>query len=78
MKLEIISPEDILFSGDVESVTLPGVSGRFSILPGHAPIISVLAQGTLAYQTGGQKKELEIDGGFIEMKANVVSVCIDQ
>ena len=77
MRLEIISPEDTLFSGNVDVITLPGVSGQFSILPGHAPIISALKKGSLIYQANGQKQELEIDGGFVEMKADTVLVCVD-
>ncbi len=78
MKLEIISPEEILFSGEVVLVTLPGVSGGFSILPGHAPIISALEQGKLLYrEPNNEDVELKIAGGFVEMKNNVVTVCID-
>ncbi len=77
MKLEIISPEKILFSGDVELVTLPGTSGSFTILEKHAPIISSLNKGILSYRINGKDIELEINGGFIEAKNNIVSVCIE-
>jgi ATP synthase, F1 epsilon subunit (delta in mitochondria) len=77
MKLEIISPEKTLFSGLVELVTLPGMAGRFTILSNHAPIISSLAAGVMVYRENGKDNELAIDGGFIEMKNNVVTVCVD-
>jgi len=77
MKLEIISPEKTLFSGLVELVTLPGMAGRFTILSNHAPIISSLVAGVMVYRENGKDSELAIDGGFIEMKNNVVTVCID-
>lgn len=77
MKLEIISPEKALFSGDVESVTLPGIAGKFTILPGHAPIISILKEGILVYQVDKQKVELPVKGGFVEMKGDTVNVCVD-
>ena len=78
MKLEVISPEKIIFSGNVELVTLPGAAGSFTILPNHAPIISSLVKGTLIYRENGKNDTcMEIDGGFIEMKNNVISVCID-
>ncbi len=77
MKLEIISPEKILFSGEVELVTLPGTLGSFTILEGHAPIISSLKNGKLLYRVNGNDFELIVNGGFIEMKNNTVSVCID-
>jgi F-type H+-transporting ATPase subunit epsilon len=77
MNLEIISPERIIYSGEVNSVTLPGASGLFTILDHHAPIISVLKKGALTYKVGGKEKTIEINSGFAEVKQNVVSVCIE-
>ncbi len=79
MKLNIISPEKILFSGEVTSVTLPGTMGSFTILDNHAPIISSLQKGILSYccDTDGDEVELQIEGGFVEGKENEVNVCID-
>ena len=79
MKLEIISPEKTLYTGDAESVTLPGAKGSFTILDRHAPIISSLEKGTLSYRVRGenQDNEMDINGGFVEAKNNIVSVCID-
>jgi F-type H+-transporting ATPase subunit epsilon len=77
MHLEIISPEKILYSGNAESVTLPGVSGSFTILDRHAPIISALHKGILTYSVNGNETELTIDGGFVEAKKNKVSVCVE-
>ncbi len=75
--LEIFSPEKKIFSGEVESVTLPGTMGTFTILPQHAPIISSLQTGILSYVTkNGEHKEEKIQDGFVEMNANKVSVCI--
>lgn len=47
MFLEIVSPEEILFSSDVDSVIVPGVDGEFQMLNNHAPIVSVLNKGTV-------------------------------
>ena len=79
MKLDIISPEKILFSGDVSTVTLPGAMGRFTILEDHAPIISSLQNGILAYRSNeiDEEVELTINGGFVEGKNNEVNICID-
>jgi F-type H+-transporting ATPase subunit epsilon len=77
VKLEIISPEKILYSGEAESVTLPGLFGSFTILDRHAPIISGLDKGKLTYKAGTKVVELTVDGGFVEAKKNVVSVCVD-
>lgn len=78
MKLEIISPEKIIFSGDADLVTLPGTLGSFTILPSHAPIISTLEKGKLRYLVDGKNVEMIISGGFVEMKNNMVNVCVEQ
>jgi F-type H+-transporting ATPase subunit epsilon len=77
MKLDIISPEKILYKGNAELVTLPGLQGAFTILERHAPIISGLTKGTLLYRNGGKEVSLEVDGGFVEAKNNVVTVCVE-
>lgn len=78
LHLSIVSPEKSIFDGDVKIVTLPGTIGSFSILPGHAPIVSSLKAGTLSYVTEDSKEEhtLDIQGGFIEQSDETVSVCI--
>lgn len=78
LQLTIVSPEKQLFNGEVENVTLPGMMGLFTILPQHAPIVSSLRAGTLSYVTkDGAVHTQEINGGFIEMNDNNVSVCVD-
>ncbi|GCB37106.1 hypothetical protein KGMB02408_40510 [Bacteroides faecalis] len=78
LHLSIVSPEKSIFDGDVSIVTLPGTVGSFSILPGHAPIVSSLQAGTLSYtlEEGGEEHTLDIQGGFVEMSGNTASVCI--
>jgi F-type H+-transporting ATPase subunit epsilon len=77
MNIEIISPEKIIYSGNVESVTLPGLSGSFTILDRHAPIISALDKGVVSYRIAGKEEEVTTNGGFVEAKNNNVSVCIE-
>ncbi|MGD1946018.1 MAG: F0F1 ATP synthase subunit epsilon [Croceivirga sp.] len=92
MYLEIVSPEATLFSGDVTSVTVPGVNGEFQILTGHAPIVSLLQEGNVKVQgsisieekfqnkfTKGPNGEtvLGISSGTVEMKDNKVIVLAD-
>jgi F-type H+-transporting ATPase subunit epsilon len=77
MNLEIVSPEKIIYSGNAESVTLPGLCGSFTILNRHAPIISALDKGRLTYTANGQGNELSVAGGFVEAKKNTVSVCVE-
>ncbi len=77
MKLEIITPEQIYFSGEVTSVTLPGKKGSFTLWENHAPIISSLAKGKISCKSDNQNFELNIEGGFAEVNKNVVTVCLE-
>ena len=62
LQLKIVSPEKVVFQGEVESVLVPGTLGSFEILKDHAPIISSLEVGK---------------GGFVECKKNEVSLCVE-
>ena len=78
MKLEILSPERTLYKGDVDVVNLPGTLGRFTILQDHAPMISSLKEGIIRIKPyEGEEVELSIKGGFVEVKRNEVSVCVE-
>ena len=74
LKLKIVSPERVEFSGEVEYVKVPGTNGQFEILKDHAPIISTLQKGIAEYDG----KQLEVLGGFVEVQKNEVSVCIEK
>ena len=77
MKLEIITPEQIYFSGDVTSVTLPGTSGLFTVWENHAPLISSLTKGKVSYTADNKETQLTVDGGFAEISNNTVTVCLE-
>lgn len=80
MKLYILSPERSIYSGEVDSVTLPGVVGLFTVRINHAPLISTLKKGDVVFQEAdGDKSEktVGIEGGFVEVKENVISVCAE-
>lgn len=77
MTLEIISAEDVVFTGEVEAVTLPGSLGSFTVLKNHAPIISVLTAGTIYYRTPqGEANSYGIKGGLVDVNSNKIAVCI--
>lgn len=77
MKLEIITPEQIYFSGEVASVTLPGTSGLFTVWENHAPFISSLTKGKISYTADKSETDLMVTGGFAEIRNNTVTVCIE-
>lgn len=76
MKVTVVSPERIVFSGEVDSVAVPGAKGRFEILNNHAPIVSALTAGKVVCN-GKETLELDILGGFVEVARNEVSVCVE-
>ena len=76
MKVTVVSPERIVFSGEVDSVAVPGAKGRLEILNNHAPIVSALTAGKVVC-SGKETLELDILGGFVEVARNEVSVCVE-
>ena len=78
LHLVVVTPEHTLFDGVVESVELPGDKGRFQVLVNHAAIISSLSKGNLVFEAKGDTQTLSIQGGFVEVKDNLVSVCVEQ
>ena len=75
MNLEIITPEQTLFTGEVTLVQLPGIDGSFEILNNHAPLISVLAAGKVKVEDAQkQTRFFDIKGGVVEVLHNKVLV----
>ena len=66
-----------MFEGDVESVTLPGTVGSFTVLNNHAPIISSLETGKISYKDANGKADITVKSGFAEVQNNVLSVCVE-
>jgi F-type H+-transporting ATPase subunit epsilon len=77
LNLTIATPEGILFQGKVDSVKLPGTKSAFMVLPLHAPIISSLSKGIVTYAQGNESTSVDIKGGFVQVKSNDVSVCVE-
>lgn len=77
LELRIVSPERVEYTGQVESVRVPGTIGEFEILVNHAPIISSLEQGVVTYVDSDGRHTLEVQGGFVEVQKNRVSVCVE-
>ena len=75
MLLDILTPEKLLFEGEVKSIKLPGTNGEFEILNNHAPIISTLSKGEIYVTDSENKKQnFSINGGVIEMQNNKIIV----
>ena len=77
MHLEILSPENKIFEGEVNSVIFPGSNGKFQILNNHAPLISFLNKGEILYDKNNKTEKLLISGGIVEIIKNKVSALIE-
>jgi F-type H+-transporting ATPase subunit epsilon len=68
VKFELVSPERLLFSEDVESVVIPGTEGDFGVLPGHARLVSTIRPGVISiFQNGKVTERIFVEGGFAEV-----------
>lgn len=77
MLLDVLTPDEQLFSGEIESVIVPGINGKFQILENHAPIVSALGNGTVEIKKiGGELETFKIVQGFIEVLKNEVSLLV--
>ena len=77
MVLEIISSEQILFKGEVESVTLPGAKGSFTVLENHKDALDATRFGQrFEYVTAGERHSVSVGGGFVDVDNNRVAVCV--
>jgi F-type H+-transporting ATPase subunit epsilon len=77
LKLEIVSPERMVYSDDVDMVIVPGRNGQLGILPHHTPLISSLGVGELRIKKGGTEESMLISGGFVEVRPDKVIVMAD-
>ena len=77
LRLRIIAPDRLVFEGDVESVSLPGTVGAFTVLNNHAPIITSLEKGKILYKNENGANEVAVKSGFAEVKDNVLSICVE-
>lgn len=74
MYLELITPDQTLYEGEVISVKFPGSKGKFETLNNHAAIISSLEKGTLSVKTAEGVKDFEVNGGIVEVLNNKIIV----
>jgi F-type H+-transporting ATPase subunit epsilon len=77
MDLELITPEKVLYSGDVYLIKVPGTKGSFEILKNHVPIVSTLDAGKIkVISSEGKEYFFDIKSGFIEFRNNKISVLV--
>jgi F-type H+-transporting ATPase subunit epsilon len=77
IKLDIVTAERVIFSGEVDIIQAPGLEGELGILPHHAPLMTILAPGELIARTSGEEYCLVISGGFLEVRPERVIILAD-
>lgn len=74
---ELVSPERLLFSGEVDQVDVPGAEGDFGVLADHAPLVTIVRPGLLTVHRGGDREQIVVLGGFAEVSARGLTVLAD-
>ena len=74
---DLVSPEKLAFSGQVDQVDVPGVEGDFGVLAGHAPVVAAIRPGILTVTTGGTHQKIIVLGGLAEMSDKGLTVLAD-
>lgn len=76
-QFELVSPEKLLFSGEVEAVTAPGIEGEFTVLKDHAPFLTTLRPGKVSIKGGGSDEVLFVRGGFADVSPDGFTILAD-
>nr|Q07UZ6.1 RecName: Full=ATP synthase epsilon chain; AltName: Full=ATP synthase F1 sector epsilon subunit; AltName: Full=F-ATPase epsilon subunit [Rhodopseudomonas palustris BisA53] len=74
---DLVSPEKLAFSGEVDQVDVPGIEGDFGVLANHAPVVAVIRPGILTVITGGNQQKIVVLGGIAEVSEKGLTVLAD-
>ncbi|HMM89366.1 F0F1 ATP synthase subunit epsilon [Bradyrhizobium sp.] len=74
---DLVSPEKLAFSGEVDQVDIPGVEGDFGVLAGHAPVVAAIRPGILTVFSGGRQEKIIVTGGVAEISEKGLTVLAD-
>ena len=78
LTVSVISPEAVLYEGTAESVIAPAFDGEVGILTGHAPLLTLLGNGTLRLGSEGSGQRFHVEGGFLQVVDDVVRVVTEK
>ena len=78
LQFEFVSPENVLFSGEVDQVDLPGAEGDMGIFAGHAPMVTTLRPGIVTIFRGSTREPVVITGGFAEVGPGGLTILADR
>jgi F-type H+-transporting ATPase subunit epsilon len=76
-QFDLVAPERMVFSGEVDQVDIPGSEGDFGVLAGHAPLVSTIRPGIMTVFSGGKQERIVVLGGLAEVSAKGLTVLAD-
>ena len=74
LQFDLVSPERLIISERVDTVSIPGVEGDFGVLPNHSPVMAMIRPGMLIVENDGTSREFELSGGFADVTPEGVTV----
>lgn len=78
-KVDIITPEEVYFSGEAVSLAAPGIQGYLGVLVDHAPLVTPLSKGRIELRLPDRsKKVFQVEGGFLEVSSNQVTLLVEK
>lgn len=77
-QFDLVSPEKMLMSEEVDQVVVPGSEGQFTVLIGHAPVMTTLRPGVLEVSRGGKNERIFVRGGFADVNADGLTILAEQ
>ena len=77
LKFEIVTAERVVYTDEVNVVIVPGIDGQLTILPNHAPLLTMLQPGDITVRKEGEEESIFASGGFLEVMQNRVTVLAD-
>ncbi|MFW2437418.1 MAG: ATP synthase F1 subunit epsilon [Parvibaculales bacterium] len=74
LQFDLVSPESLVLSAQVDSVSVPGLEGDFGVMPNHSPVMSIIRPGVLVVENDGVVSQYHLDGGFVDVTPEGVTV----
>ncbi len=78
LDVHVVTPEQEVWAGEADMVVATASDGQLGVLPGHAPLLALLGTGPLAVVFGGQRTEIDVDGGFLHVNSDRVDVLAER
>lgn len=76
LKVEIVAPDQVLWSGQADAVSAPAADGDMGLLPGHESVLVTLRPGTVRVRTGSKESKFEVSAGFLSFDSDVITVVV--